>query len=81
MLTIVKFKAFDKELEKVFYKNETLTQIHQALKEICLTYYPLEITLAQIRIDSHAPAALRALSVIRQQDENSHNNSEEKIQP
>lgn len=43
MITIVKFRAYDKPLEKNFYQGETIQTIHQALTDICNTYIPIEI--------------------------------------
>lgn len=43
MITIVIFRAFDKELEKNFYSGETVAEIHSALYRICHTYVPVKI--------------------------------------
>lgn len=75
MLTIVKFKVFDKELEKVFYNGESLSQIHQALKEISSTYYATGVMVAKLEAQAQAPSMLNALNIIKQQDEVNHNNS------
>ncbi len=79
MITILKFRVFDKELEKIFYQNETLAQMHQTLKEISPTYVPLEIKLAEIKMETQAQSTLRALSVLKQQDEFLNNQSHEKL--
>jgi hypothetical protein len=47
MITIVKFKAYDKALDKNFYAGETLDQIHGSLNEICNTYVPVQIITAE----------------------------------
>lgn len=69
MLTIVKFRVFDKDLEKVFYNNESLAAIHQALKEISHTYIAKEVIVAKLEAEAQAPTMLNALNVIKQQDE------------
>lgn len=46
MITIVKFRCFDKALEKVFYQRETPEQIHKALRDICFTYVATEVITA-----------------------------------
>lgn len=43
MITIVRFRIFDKEVDKVFYEGETIQQIHKALSEINDTYIPLSV--------------------------------------
>lgn len=45
-LIIVQFRVFDKDLEKVFYNNETAVQIHQALKEIGFTYMVKDVIVS-----------------------------------
>ena len=47
MITIVKFKVFDKSLEKNFYNGETIEEINRTLNEISDTYIPMEVITAE----------------------------------
>jgi hypothetical protein len=48
MIIIVKYRAFDKSHEKVFYDGQSWAEIHQALSDICRTYVPLEVITATL---------------------------------
>lgn len=46
-LTIVIFKAFDKVCNECFIHNEDFETIHKFLSNICETYVPLHIIVAE----------------------------------
>jgi hypothetical protein len=48
MIIIVKYRAFDKSFEKVFYDGQSWAEIHEILTDLCRTYVPLEVITAEL---------------------------------